>query len=66
MAFCEHFLPKAVSAICPFPEVRCIVCVREPLEKVTIYALSDVMGVTNLPNSEGGASEAEINELGQV
>jgi hypothetical protein len=31
-----------------------------------IYALPDVMGITNLSNSEGGASEAEINELGRV
>jgi hypothetical protein len=64
MAFCKHFLPKAVSAICPFPEIRSIVSVREPFEEVMIYAFSNVMGITNLSNSEGGASEAEINELG--
>ena len=64
MAFCEHFLPEAVSAICPFPEIRCRVSVREPFEKVMIYALPDVMGITNLSNSEGGAAKAEINELG--
>ena len=57
-------MSKAVSAICPFPEVRCKVGRLESCKQVSIKTLPDVVGVASLSNGKGGAAKAEINELG--